>query len=441
MSHPLLSPAPPANRSVLVLLLLLIAFSQSRAQVDFEAEPISYSSSTPTDAVHALKLAIEAGEAKLEWSEQHGWLPSVLARLEVPIDSQTLVFSKTSLQIRRISPSRPRALYFNDDIYVGWVQGGDFVELAAVDSKQGAMFYKMAQDPDSPHILRDRGECLACHATRRTESVPGFLVRSVFPLASGQPEFRLGTTTTDHTTPLSQRFGGWYVTGHHGSIRHRGNALLPAGESDLNTEQYANQLTLPERFDHAAYLTDTSDIVALMVLEHQSQMHNRITSCSYRTRRAMYQQRSMNRILEQPDDYISDSTGRRIDSAVADLLEYLFFQDEAELESPIKGSQAFIRRFEAMGPDDDRGRSLRQFDLNRRLFKYPCSFLIYSSAIDELPRIARDRLFARMRDILNGRDEQLGSHLSAEDRSNILEILQATHVAFKADGKREGTAP
>ena len=423
----------PVTLATLTFLLCLSAITgPATAQDDFDNEPINYRDCTPTDAVYRLAQELESGSKTLEWDEQHGWLPALLDELEVPQSSQTLVFSKTSLQIRKISASRPRALYFSDDVYLGWVQNGDFVELAAVDDTQGAMFYKMRQQEASTEIVRDRGECLACHATRRTQSVPGFLVRSVFPAADGQPVFRLGTTTTDHSTPLKDRFGGWYVTGGHGDMRHRGNAVLEAGEETLDVDAMANLTELPRRVNAGRYLRPSSDIVALMVLEHQSQMHNWITKASYRTRQALHQQRSMNRILERDEDYLSESTVRRINSVTEDLLRHLLFCDEAKLTSPITGDQEFAAQFVSRGPKDSDGRSLRDFDLQERMFRYPCSYLIYSPSVRELPTAVLERLHLRLTQVLNGEDASEGfRHLSPDTRSAILTILRQTHWMFR----------
>ena len=160
------------------------------------------------------RLAIEKGEAKFKYDARHGWLPDVLKHLQVSEESQVLVFSKTSLQLHKISPRTPRALYFNDDVYVGWCQHGDVVELAATDPELGAVFYTMDQDVDAPpRIVRDRGQCLTCHATTRTQGIPGYLIRSVYPDINGRPRTGSRTYVTDQSSPFEQRWGGWYVTG------------------------------------------------------------------------------------------------------------------------------------------------------------------------------------------------------------------------------------
>lgn len=420
--------------SAVALTAMLFAAASSFGQSEIDGPPINYSTSKPTDAISRLNEEIQSGQTKLNWDETHGWLPAVLDALNVPQSSQTLVFSKTSLQLSRIQPSRPRAIYFNDDIYIGWVQGGDIVEVAAVDVNLGATFYSLAQEETKrPTFVRDRGNCLSCHHNSRTENVPGFLVRSLYTESSGQPAYQLGSVTIDHTTPFKDRFGGWYVTGKHGSMRHRGNVMVADDSEDpIDREAGANLLKLPNVVNRDAYIRADSDIVAQMVLQHQTQMHNFVTKALYASKQAMHQQLTMNRILDRPDDFKSESTTRRINSAVEDLVEYMFFCEEFQLESPVEGSDEFRKSFLAMGPRDSHGRSLRDFDLRTRLFKYPCSYLAYSESLLALPKPVLARLKERMLDVLAGEDDsKTFAHLSVKDRRNILAILAETHPLFK----------
>ncbi len=432
----------PAILNLLLKLLLVSGVALGRgelaiAQLEFEGAPINYETSPVSDPVAKLQQKLDAGEASLKWDEKHGWLPSVLEQLNVPQSSQLLVFSKTSLQLRRIMPSRPRALYFNDETYIGWVQRGDVVEVSAVDPQQGAIFYTLKQQiSESPKFVRDRGQCLICHASSRTQGVPGHLVRSVYPSRDGQPHFGLGTITTDHSTPFEKRFGGWYVTGTHGEMRHLGNAIADDNRADpIDSEPGANLESLGRLFRTSSYLQPTSDLVALMLLEHQSQMHNLITRASFEARRAKHHDTVMNAALKRPDDYVSESTGRRIDSAAEKLVEYLLFADEFPLTSPVAGVSGFADEFSKLGPRDGNGRSLRDFDLQARLFRYPCSFLIYSEAFDAMPEPMLDAVYSRLHNILNEKDETSTdapfAHLSRDDRTAIREILAETKPAFR----------
>ena len=423
--------------AVWLFVFVLSTTGEVSAQLEFEGAPINYATAPVHDAVALLQEKLHQGEASLDWDDDHGWLPSVLEQLNVPQSSQLLVFSKTSLQLRRIMPSRPRALYFNDETYIGWVQRGDVVEVSTVDPEQGAIFYTLKQQiSESPKFVRDRGQCLICHASSRTKGVPGHLVRSVYPSRDGQPHFGLGTITTDHATPFEKRFGGWYVTGTHGDMRHLGNAIADDNRREpIDSEPGANLASLGRLFRTSPYLQQTSDLVAMMVLEHQAQMHNLITRASFETRRAKHHDDVMNTALKRPKDYCSDSTGRRIASAAEKLVEYLLFKDEFRLTSPVSGVSGFADEFSTRGPRDSKGRSLRDFDLQTRMFKYPCSFLIYSDAFDALPPATLDVVYTRLLEVLNGSPgsatDEAFAHLSRADRIAIREILAETKPGFR----------
>src|SRR5262249_27414426 len=213
--------------------------------------------------------------------------PAILKELNVPPSSQVLVFSKTSFQRERITPKTPRALYFNDDVYVGFVLRGDVLEVAASDPKLGTAFYTLDQEPDDkPQFFRQRDNCLACHASTATGCAPGLLVLSVFTDRTGMPILSAGTFRTDHSSPLKERWGGWYVTGTHGNQTHMGNWVVE-NKRDPQAEGNAagqNVTDLKSRFTVANYLTPNSDIVALMVLEHQTECHNRIARAMIHTK-------------------------------------------------------------------------------------------------------------------------------------------------------------
>ncbi|MBX3442506.1 MAG: hypothetical protein KF774_08860 [Planctomyces sp.] len=399
------------------------------AQALFESEPIQYDAAPVEDRVARLQDRLERGEARLEHASDRGWLDSVLRELDVPASSQALVFSKTSLQLRKISRTRPRALYFNDDTYVGYCQQGDVLELAAIDPQQGLIFYTLDQQPaETPRFVRDKGHCLSCHATARTQGVPGALVRSVFADRDGTPLLGAATFTTDDCSPFSERWGGWYVTGTHGDMRHMGNVTSPDRKApeEIDREQGANRSDLSPLFDVGHYPTPHSDIVALLVLEHQTQMQNAFTAANYEARHAAWYDGIMNDALDRPDDFQSETTGRRIASASEKIVRGLLFSGEFALTAPIQGTSAFAEEFAARGNRDARGRSLRDFDLDRRLFKYPCSFLIESKQFSALPQSVRDQVDRRLEEILNGRDESgRFAHLSEDDRAALREMIPA----------------
>lgn len=398
--------------------------------IEYDREPINYSTATPDNPVADLERAVAGGDVVLEYDEQFGWLPAMLRELNVPHSSQTLVFSKTSLQRHRISPRRPRALYFNDDVYVGYCQSGDVIEVSVSDPQLGAVFYTVDQeDRERPRIARQGDSCLICHGSSLNDGFPSHLLRSVYPDRGGMPVFSMGTKYVDQTTPFQDRWGGWYVTGTHGAQTHLGNLIVGKEVQPRNVDnaQGQNVTDLSERIDTTAYLTPHSDIVALLVLEHQAEMHNRITQLSYQTRLALWQETSMKQALGDEDPEHYESTLRRIRGAGDDLLEYMLFCDEAPLTARIEGTSDFAEEFAARGPLDPQGRSLREFDLERRLFRYPCSYLIHSEAFDALPDGARDYVLERLWGILTDQEpaEEFG-HLSDSDRLAIREIIRET---------------
>ncbi len=403
----------------------------SSPQLEYEQEPIHYAAATPIDRVAALQQQLDAGARQLAHDPDRSYLPAVLEALGISPASQMLVFSKTSFQLRRIAPETPRAIYFSDDMYVGWVPDGDVIEVSAVDPQLGAVFYTLGQPRTlHPKFLRDQGNCLTCHSSSRTQGVPGHLVRSVYAAPSGQPHFGAGTFHTNHASPLKERWGGWYVTGTHGRQRHMGNVVSTEREPpyQLDVEAGANQTELRDLVNLDRYLTSHSDIVALMVLEHQTEMHNWITLANYETRLAQHHDGVMNQALERPADHVSETTQRRIANVVEKLVRYLLFVDEIELTDPIAGTSGFADQFAARGPFDAQGRSLRQFDLQHRLFKYPCSYLIYSDAFLQLPNAVKQPIYRRLWEILTGQDSTKSfDHLSVDEREAIREILLGTH--------------
>ncbi len=420
-------------RLTFALLAVCTAASPAFAQIDgIEREPINYKTAQADNAITALQKRINAGQVKLKNVDDHGYLPSILKELNVPQSSQVLVFSKTSFQRERITPKTPRALYFNDDVYVGFCLRGDVLEISAVDANLGTAFYTLDQEPASdgkPEFLRHKDNCLTCHASTATGGAPWHLVRSVFTDRTGMPILSAGTFRTDHTSPFAERWGGWYVTGTHGKQTHMGNCVSenkrdPASEGNASG---LNVTELKSRFTVANYLTPHSDLVALLVFEHQTGAHNRIAQALITTRQALHYQATLNKELGEPADKKWESTTRRIESAGDALAKYLLFCGEMKLEGAVAGTSDFAKEFAARGPFDKQGRSLRQFDLKTRLFKYPCSYLIYSKGFADLPPEVRNHTLKRMYDVLTGKDtSDAFTHLSATDRKAILEILRET---------------
>jgi hypothetical protein len=307
------------------------------------------------------------------------------------------------------------------------------MEVSAVDPDLGGVFYTLKQEAgDKPQFVRDR-QCLSCHATSRTIGVPGHLVRSIYADPSGQPLESTNALVTNHRTPFAERWGGWYVTGTHGSLRHLGNVTArdSLNAEHLDKELGANVTDLGKFFDTKPYYRPTSDLVALMVLEHQTYMHNLITRVNYEAKMALRDQSVLDQMSGGPPASVtgnySDSTQRRLAIAGDALLKYMLFVDEEILDEPIQGVTNFPADFMARGPKDRLGRSLRELSLHKTLFKYPCSYLIYSRSFDALPGAMKDYVLRRLFNILSGADTSKDfTSLSHKSRQAILEILLDT---------------
>lgn len=371
---------------------------------------IAYATSPQTDPVFKLNQRLRNGEVSLQFDPATGYLRSVLSALNVATESQVLVFSKTSFQARKISPQNPRAIYFGDDVAIGYVRGGDVLEAISQDNKIGSVFYAMKQTRDGvPQFERSDASCVFCHVSDVTYNVPGPFIGSVFPSADGTANYG-PVYMTDHRSPFEVRWGGWYVTGTHHAERHMGNAIAsdPGDLASMITPQTVHVTSLAGKFEPAGYLSQTSDIVALMVLEHQGGMMNLITRVGW-------------------DARLGADAGRPLSQSVTDLVDYMLFVDEATLPDRVSGSTHFATVFQARGPRDPKGRSLRDLQLHGRLMKYPCSYLIYSPAFDALPATAKAVIYQRLWDVLSDDDRSPRyDRLTLQDRQAIIEILRAT---------------
>src|SRR5579862_1007338 len=264
---------------------------KNQGYVPFSDEPINYRTRLVTDPVAHLQKLLDHGDVKLDYEPKHGYLKSVLDKLEIPVSSQTLVFSKTSFQYKKITPRTPRALYFNDDVYIGQVHDGKVIEVVSFDPMQGAIFY-ILDEHQSDHPVFERAEldCTQCHIAAGTRGIPGVLLRSIYTMPTGTQAAETAAFITSQQSLLKDRWGGWYVTGTHGSQTHMGNVVVADKDNpeQLDRAAGANVTNLRKWIEPAAYLTGSSDIVAHLVLAHQTQMHNLITLTNYQTRLAIY---------------------------------------------------------------------------------------------------------------------------------------------------------
>jgi hypothetical protein len=375
------------------------------------------SSAAATNLVERLQQQLERGETTLEYTDKGGYLPDLLRHLDLNVDSQLLVFSKTSFQQPYINPKNPRALYFNDQASVGTVPGADYYEIVGLEPTHGMAFYTLTtKETDHPQLEKRSTECVFCHAVGNRGAL-SLVVASVIPKADGEPIYTSSfISTIDDREPFGQRWGGWYVTGTHGSQRHMGNAVAddPDHPLELHHDGTQNVTSLAGRLDTSKYLTDTSDIVALMVLAHQVGVVNRLTSLTFQYNR-------------HKQSGVTDDDWKALDKDIDDLVGYMLFVDEARLTEPVKGVSTFTETFPQRGPRDSQGRSLRDFDLKTRMFRYPLSYMIYSQQFDGLPASIKDRVYRRLFDVLTGKVQNAKyATLSAADRQAVLDILIAT---------------
>jgi hypothetical protein len=368
---------------------------------------IDYHTGLLSDPITALQRDLTAGVASLQSEGGLGFLRSLLATLNIPVESQMLLFSKTGIQHPFTNPENPRALYFNDRVIVGYIPGAPMLEVASHDPRQGLIFSTLPQDRGigtPPRFVR-HDRCLTCHLSANSLGVPGILVRSMFTESTGRTRPQLGSAIVDHRTPLQQRWGGWYVTGSHGRARHMGNAMvtvaLERGE-DAISNATLNRDALDTRVDRSKYPVASSDITALMVFDHQGHAMNLLTRLGWETRVAHA-------------GGGADFSKGELRALVNDAADYLLFVDEPALMAPVRGISKFAEVFSAAGPRDRAGRSLRELDLQTRLFRHRCSYMIYSPAFQQLPDSARAALTARMRQLLQSRQD-----------AAVLEILRDT---------------
>jgi hypothetical protein len=375
---------------------------------------IAYGTAPVRNIVDDLNRKLEDGSATLAFDGRSGYLASAIEALNLPLDSQLLVFSKASLQGRLVSPSSPRALFFSDRVVLAWVRDAELLEAAVHDERAGVVFYTLAQRRAERPVFKREFRCLGCHMTGDTSGVPGLLMFSTTTDTGDRPLM----ATTDHRNPIAERWGGWFVTGSSGTASHLGNQV-PA----LEGRRAAGLATVDGLFDPDGYRTASSDIAALLTFSHQAQMINLLTRASWEARAADPALHPGAAAVPGQEKLVNDlMTG-----IAGEVVDYMLFVDEAPLPAPFTSRSGFAPRMSASGPRDRRGRSLYELDLQRRLLKYPCSYLIYSPAFDALPPLAKEPIYRRLWQVLSGeaREPRYGS-LSLGDRRAIVEILKDT---------------
>ncbi|KAA0139916.1 hypothetical protein FYZ48_08275 [Gimesia chilikensis] len=380
-----------------------------RDPVPYGLQPVAYGTGTLTDPVTLLNEQLIQQNRELKFDTEWGYLREVLKLLQLPESSQLMVYSRTALNPRIINPDNPRVVYFNDDIYLGWVPGARSMELASIDPLRGTIFYELDLKASAkPRFVRS-DRCLACHAGDSSLRVPGLLVRSFLTDDHGRPIS--GYSQISHDKPLEKRWGGWYVTGTHGDMLHLGNVFgrETIEEFRTNPALRANLTHVDQFFDTTKYLSPHSDLVAHLVLDHQVHAHNLITRVS----------------MEYQLGLESDARQR--------LVRYLLFLDEAPFTAPVKGTSGYQDWFARQGKRDSQGRSLKDFDLKTRLFQYRLSYLIYTDGFQKMPAGARLRILKDIYEFLNADDSTLKADWDVEpqnfpiaERQAILQIVAET---------------
>jgi hypothetical protein len=380
-----------------ILSLLATALS---AQVDiWDLPPMRYSETESTDPLVRLASEWQSGKTKLQGKTELERMKEILTALKVPVSSQVLVFSKTSKQNGLIHPGNPRALYFSSNVYCGYVPGG-MLEIIIYDRRLGPVFYlvDLGHALKAPVVERDTSDCLSCHGTGRTENVPGVLIRSVYPDQNGHALLALGSGLVMHDTPIAERWGGYYVTGSI-SLPHLGNRTYTDEASAK--PQLSHWEDLRGKIGVARYAATTSDIVALMVLEHQCHAHNLLTAAKVNYERARYLSLS----IDPDGNPDAGSAGRVAEQAAQRIVEWFLFMGEADMgDDGVSGNDVFQREFSASIPRSRSGDSLADFQLNSRLFKNRCSYMIYSDAFAALPASVKQRVIAKLKKVLESDD-------------------------------------
>lgn len=425
--------------SVLAASVCVTAIAEPQFATTGEYAMIGYQNEARDNPVARLQDALQSEKLHLDYGKERGYFDALLDALDIDPDSQMLVFSPTSLQKELISRKTPRGLFYNDNTYLGLVQNSHIVEALTIDDKLGTVFYTFDNTKGTTkYFQRANQTCLVCHDSQGTSGsgVPMLRALSIVYNAQNIPLKTIsGNSDVGDRTPIRDRWGGWYVTGRHGVQPHLGNLILD-NRDDLETLDdhrvwNVESLKGAGYLDTSPYPRDTSDIVALMLMEHQITVQNRITYITFKAP-AVLNRRGLVDAAAATSWEAMPAEARQVLAPMMDkLVERLVLIDAADISSRISGSQAFLDSFTARGPRDDAGRSLRDLDLGKRLFRYPLSYLIYTESFATMPAYAKDYVYRRLAAYLGGEDLFAGkSQYSLEDRRAALEILAATQPEF-----------
>jgi hypothetical protein len=386
---------------------------------DFKAPPHNYWSRPVKDRFSLLKEGLSSGAIPLDTGSEKGFVVSLLAALQVPVSSQMLVFSATSLQLPKISLRNPRALYFTDDLYVGWVPGGQ-IEIVSIDPDLGGVFYIMdvPRRPGAPLNIERSTRCMNCHGATDTGFVPGLVLSSVIPGANGGSLTSFRQEALGHGVPLSERFGGWLVTGLGKLKEHRGNVTGRLSGDDLST----TPVEFGSTFNVSRYPSTGSDLLPQLLHEHQAGFITLALEATYRCRVA----------LDAGGGTVPSDRVTEMETAAEALTQYLLFKAEVPLpEGGVAGEPAYLTDFAAINRQTDpAGRSLRDLELKTRLLRHRCSYMIYSPVFTGLPPDMKSRVYRHLAKALapaaEGTSGEAYEYLGTDEKTAIRDILKAT---------------
>jgi hypothetical protein len=400
--------------SILPGILLAASVCAEPSYKNFDEPPHNYHTAPLKDRFTKLKADLESRRIPLDDSSEKAFVISLLKALDIPATSQMLVFSTTSLQLRFITPRNPRAIFFNDGLYLGYIPGAK-IEILSMDPELGAIFYMFDIPRDSRPIAVERSErCVNCHTKEDTGFVPGIVIKSVIPGPTGGTLKTFRKEQTGHAIPFAERFGGWYVTGDRGMASEWGNVI-----GRYSGDNISKTVIRPgELFDFAKYPVATSDILPQLVHEHQAGCANRILQASYRARTAFF--------LDKGN--LTPAHYAELDEQARTVVRYLLFAEEVPLPAGgIEGDPAFKADFVKGGRMAPGGTSLREFDLRTRLFRNRCSYMIYSPEFQGLPARMKQQIYLRLREALSvEKPLKEYAYLPAVEKTAIRTILKGT---------------
>jgi len=414
-------------RSRFLTMLMFLAISSAWAAetkeprvIEFKNPPHSYLEAKPKDRFAELQEKAQKGEVKLDTTNDKAFLTSLLQALNIPVSSQIMVFSASSLQSEIINPRNPRALYFNEDTYIGWVPGG-LVEIIAADPEMGPMFYvfdRLRPGGPVPNVTRST-KCMNCHAGNATRRLPGLIAESLLVSRAGSSLETYRRDVQGHQIPLEDRFGGWHLTGQHNIANNRANVMgIPNNGKNEITSVNPGQFS-----DLSLHLLPTSDILPNLTNEHQMGFENRLVYAIYTVRQLKSEGKGM----------LGAAAKAEIEERAQELARYITFADEAKFPAKgIVGDPAYVQDFLRDRKVSKTGLSLKDLDLKTRMFKHRCSYMLYTDTWKAAPKELKERVYYHMALYLREQPDAQHAHLPPSERVAIRSILKDTMTDLPA---------